>query len=288
MRFRLIGNFVYRIDRNKRRRVGFLYIVHQLFIFLIIHNRDDFAAYDVVISTDRIVEGRAAVEVVQDELCDFLGFLGEDADAALDVQPEDEVVNDHAAEIRTDQADHDGFFIVAKGGRQRDDHAGDGHRLSEIHAEVAVHDFCDDVQTAGGCVAGKEERKTDADDENVADHIQKRITGERLEIREHDFKHTYDCGHEDGSVDGFSAEFGTDQEESDNQEDDIQQKGNGGDGQGNEIADDERKSGAAADGDVARDHEEIHGGGDNGGADRDDEKFAYGAFVEHGGFLGMM
>ena len=282
MRFGLIADFVDRIDCDEGGGVGLFDVVHQFFVFLIVHDGDDFPADDVVVRADGIIQGCAAVEIVQDELCDLVHLRGEDADAALEVQTEDEVVDDHAAEIGADDADDDGFCVVADCGRQRDDHAGDGHCLSEIHAEIAVHDFCDDVETAGGSVAGEEKCKTDTDDEDIADRIEEGVSGKRLEIREEDFEHAHDRGHEDGGIDGFCAEFGTDQKEADQKQNDVQRKGDRGDGKGNKIADDHSKCGAAADGDMAREHEEVHGDGNNGGADGDNEKFADGSFVDHG------
>jgi len=286
--FRLIRNFVYRIDRDERRRVGFPDVVHQSFILLFVHNRDDLAADNIIVGTCCIVKRGTAVKVVQDELRDFLHLRGENAHAAFQVQTEDKVIHDHTAEIGTDQADDDRLFVVTDRGRQRDDQSGNGHRLSEVHPEITVHDFCDNVQSSGRGIAREEERKTDADHKDIANHIQKRVAGEGLEIRKHDFKNTHDRGHEKRAVNGFRAEFGADQKKSDDKEDDVQQEGDRGDRQRNEIADDHRKGSAAADGDVTREHEEIHGGGDDGGAEGDDEKFADGAFVEHGVFLVRM
>ena len=222
---------------------------------------------------------------MEDELCDLVRLRGEDADTALEVQTEDKVVYNNSAEIRADHAEDDGLLVVAESGGKSDNHPGDGHRLSEIHAQVAVHQLRHDVQTARGGITGEKKCQTDADRKDVADRIDERIGGERLKIRERDFVHAHNGGKQDGGIHGFDAEFRADQKESDQQKDHVQQECDGGDGQGDKIADDKGKRGGTADGHVARQHEKVDRGGDDGGADGDDKEFADRAFVEHGIFL---
>ena len=65
----------------------------------------------------------------------------------------------------------------------------------------------------------------------------------------------------------------------------IEDEGDGGDGQGNEVAQDQSQCRGAADSHVAGEHEEEDRRGHDAGAHGDEQKFFDVAFCKHGDFL---
>ena len=125
------------------------------------------------------------MQVVDDELPQCLFLLGNDAHPALDAVVEDEMIQHDAIEVSTKNAQHNGLFIVDKGGRECHTHSRKRHRLAQLHVQVLVHDLCHDIQSAGGCVAVEQNAQTHADHQNVAQHIQLLTIGHGAKIREH-------------------------------------------------------------------------------------------------------
>ncbi len=198
------------------------------------------------------------MELVEQIVDDRLRVLLRDyADAALDVETEDESVNDHTAAICTENAEHDGFGVVADRGREGDHQARDRNCSSELHLEVLVHDLRDDVESARRGVDGKQNCHCKTDDEEVADHIEEGILGQRLEIGENDLKYAKGSGHEDGGIDRFCSEFGSNEQKSHRQKDDIQRKRDHRDGQGDEVREHHCKCRSASDGKMRGKHKEI-------------------------------
>jgi len=189
------------------------------------------------------------VELVEKVVDDRLRVLLRDyADAALDVETEDESVNDHTAAICTEHAEHDGFSVIADRGREGNNQARDRNCCAELHFEVLVHDLCDDVESARRGIDGKQNCHCKTDDKEVADHIKEGILGQRLEIGENNLKYAKGSGHKDGGIDRFCSEFGSDEQKSHRQKDDIQRKRDHRDGQGDEVREHHCKCRSASDG----------------------------------------
>ena len=145
----LITELVYRIYGNESLRVGLFHEIHQLAVFVFIDDRYDLGALGSVIRTKALVESRAAVEIVEQIGNDLVVVgLRNDADTALDIESEDKFIDDHSAEIRTEDAENDGFRIVADRGRKRNDESRDRDRGSKLHLQMLIHDLGDDIESA--------------------------------------------------------------------------------------------------------------------------------------------
>ena len=107
--FRLIANLIDRIHSDKRLGIGLLHVVHQLLVLGVIHDGDDLPANGVIVGTDGIIEGRAAVQVMENIVGDLLHLGRQDADPALDVHAKNEMVHNEAAQISTQKAEEHRF-----------------------------------------------------------------------------------------------------------------------------------------------------------------------------------
>jgi len=74
--------------------------------------------------------------------------LRNNADTALDIESEDEFIDDHSAEIRTEHAENDGFRVIAERRGKGNDESRDRDRGSELHLQVLIHDLGDDIESA--------------------------------------------------------------------------------------------------------------------------------------------
>ena len=83
--FRLISHIADRIDGNERLWIDTSYVIHKLSVFVLVHNSDDFRARCIVICARDLVQGRAAMEIVDDIINDFVELGRYHADAALDI-----------------------------------------------------------------------------------------------------------------------------------------------------------------------------------------------------------
>lgn len=145
----LITKLVYRIYGDESLRVGLFDKIHQLAVFVFIDDRYDLGALGSVIRTKTLIESRAAVEIVEQVGNDLVVVrLRNDADTALDIEPEDEFIDDHSAEIRTEDAEHDGFRIVAESRGKGNDESRDRDRGSKLHLQMLIHDLGDDIESA--------------------------------------------------------------------------------------------------------------------------------------------
>ena len=79
----LITDLTDRIDRNKCLGIYLFNIVHQRFIFLLIHDGDDLLLGAAVIGADDIIQRRTAVEIMEDKVHDLIQLRRDDADTAL-------------------------------------------------------------------------------------------------------------------------------------------------------------------------------------------------------------
>lgn len=80
----LIFYITHRINGHKGIRVGFCNIVHQLPIFSLVYNGNNFPLFFLGISTNGLVHRGAAVQAVENEVTDFFSVLsGYNADSTL-------------------------------------------------------------------------------------------------------------------------------------------------------------------------------------------------------------
>ena len=106
----LIPDLVDGVDGHEGRWVGFADVVHEPAVLLLVHDGDDLPADSTVVGAVEIIVAGAAVELVEDEPGDLVVFRGQDADLALDVDAEDEMIQHHAAEVGTQDAEHHGLL----------------------------------------------------------------------------------------------------------------------------------------------------------------------------------
>ena len=85
------------IDRDKCLGVYFFHIVHQRLVLLLVHNGDDFLFRIAVIRADNIIEGCAAVLVMENEVHDLVKLGRNDTDTALQIHAENEVIHHKSA-----------------------------------------------------------------------------------------------------------------------------------------------------------------------------------------------
>ena len=141
-----------------------------------------------IVCANGLVDRGAAVQLVDDELPQRFLFFGDDADAALLVVVENEMIQNHAVEICAEDTQNHGFLVVDKRGGQRHAHTGQRHGPAQIHAQVFVQDLCHDIQSAGRGVPVEQNAQADADHQNVAEHVQLLTAGHGRVIRENKLK----------------------------------------------------------------------------------------------------
>lgn len=111
----LLGNvadFANGINGDEGLGVCLMHVVHQLAVFLFVHDGDDLGADALVIGAHSLVEAGTAVQVMEDEIHDFIGLGRQDAHPALDIQTEDKMIHHNAAKVGTHDADYHNFDIV--------------------------------------------------------------------------------------------------------------------------------------------------------------------------------
>ena len=256
--FRYVPDFLDGVDGDEGVGIDSFQIIHQYPVFLLVHNGDDFLSGLIVVSADAFVDGSAAVEIVENELADLFKFRRQNTDLALEIQTKDKVIHDQTAEIGGQNTEYHSLLVIAEGRGKGYQHTGQGDGLTDFHVKKFVHQLCHNVQTAGGCVAGEKNGLTDADDQNIADNIQKRIAGNGQVVGKQNFQQTQEARHNQRSINGFYAELGPDQKIADNQQNSVDRKGDHGNGKGKEIAEYQSQCRYAAHGDLAGKHEKVH------------------------------
>ena len=268
----LIGHSADRVDRNKCLGVRLLHVAHQAGVLVLVDNDDDLLPGGVVIGADALVDGGAAVEILEYELPQFLQLAGHDAHPPLLVKAEDEVVQDNAVEVGAQDAEHDGLGVVDEGGGQGHAHARHGHRLAQLHAEELVEQLGHHVQAAGGGVFHEQHGLADADHKEEADHVQKGIAHDGLVVGEDPLQNPQHRRHQYGGVHGLGAELPADEQEAQQQQSHVEDEGDDGDGQRDEVAEDNGQAGDAAHGEAAGDEEKEHRRRADDGAHRNHQK----------------
>ena len=161
------------------------------------------------------------------------------------------MIQHHAIEVGTKNAQHNGLFIVDKGGRKRHAHSRKRHGLAQLHVQVLVHDLCHDIQSAGGCVAVEQNAQTHADHQNIAQHIQLLTACHGAKIREQPLKKPQKYRQHHAGIHGFCAKLPAAGEKTDDEQHGIQHHSNGRKRQRHKIRKHDAKAGNTADGCMA-------------------------------------
>ena len=211
-----------------------------------------------VVRADGLVDGRAAVQVVDDELPERLLLLGDDADTALAAVVEDEIIQNDSVEIGAENAQHHRLFVVDEGGGKRHAHARQSHGAPQIHAQVFVQDFGHDVQPARGRVAVEEDAQADAHRQHIAQHVQLLTVRHGGEIRKQRLEKPEEQGQHDAGVHGLDPEFPAAGEKADDQQRDVQDHRDRRQRKRHKIGQHDSKAGDAAHGRVAGRQKKEH------------------------------
>ena len=113
--FGLILHTGYIIDGDKRLRVLAVDKAHQLLIFAFIHDGDDLVMLFKVICANGLVYCSAAVQIVDDKLTERLFLFCDNADAALFIIVEDEIIQNDSVKVCAKDAQNHRLFIVNQG-----------------------------------------------------------------------------------------------------------------------------------------------------------------------------
>ena len=141
-----IRNLIY---RDKRLWITGTDMVHERLVFALIDDRDDLVVLLKIVSTGGFIDRGPAVQVVDDELAEFLFLFSDNADTPLDVLIENKVVEDDPVHICTEDTEYDRLFVLNQCGGERHAHSVDGHGLSDIHVHIFIHDLRNDIKSAG-------------------------------------------------------------------------------------------------------------------------------------------
>ncbi len=104
------------------------------------------------VATGDLVEGAAAMQLVDDVLADALVVLGDDAEALVVVEGSGEVVDHETIDPGADEADDDHAEVIDEECSAADDGAGHGNRGSDVEVEILVDNLGQDVEATGGGV----------------------------------------------------------------------------------------------------------------------------------------
>ena len=88
--------------------------------------------------------------------------------------------------------------------------------------QIFVHDLCNDVQTAGGCISVKKNAQSYADDQDIAENIQLLTVGHGTEIRKNLFEQTKKQRKHDAGINSLYTKLFTAGKKTDDQQYHIQ------------------------------------------------------------------
>ena len=128
---------------------------------------------------------------------------------------------------------------------------------------------------------GKEDAEAHRNDKNIADHIQERISCDRLKVRKDRFENTDDQRHQDRAIDRLDTEFRSDQQEAYDQQEYIHDQGDHGNRHRDKIAEHHGQSRSAAHADMTGHHKEEHSGSYDHRSQSDRREFFDIPFREH-------
>ena len=167
------------------------------------------------------VDGDTSLERLDDVTFKIIIVLGDDTDADLSGELVNEVVQNETAEVSGQGSDDHGLEIVGKVGACDGHKTSDDDGFSEVHMEIFVHDFRDNVETAGRSVRVKEDSLSVADHDDHGDHIHSDISGRGYRTREQKLEHEEKRRQQDGDKDDLCPEGLIHEEECQDDADDV-------------------------------------------------------------------
>ena len=114
----LIADLVDGVDRQECLGIIFADIVHQKAVLVLVNDGDHLHLGRLIISTDDLIQCCTAMQSVQNIINDVIQVFGNDANSALDIDTENEMIHDHTTEVCTQQAENDGLAVIAQCGGQ--------------------------------------------------------------------------------------------------------------------------------------------------------------------------
>ena len=270
-----IGHFVDIINRHESGGILLGQEAHQRGILLLVDDHNDLLEGGVVVSTDRLIDGRTAVQVIEYKTTDLIELGGQDADAALNVVAEDEIVEDDAVEVSTEDTERNDLQIGNEVGHQRNDQTAGCDRLAQIDTQVLIEQLADDIQTAGGGVDIEQRCLAEAHQKQMAQNILEGVADNRLEIGQQDLVNTKEHRQDQGGVDRLDTKTGSQTEETCNQKHSVDRKRDQRDGDraARHLTEDHGKTGHATDGNSTGDHKDVERETQECGCEGDDNKF---------------
>ena len=197
------------------------------------------------------------MKLVEDIGNNFIGFGRDNTNPAFNIHTKGELIQNNATKVCTQNADNHCLGIRTHNGAGGDNHTGNAQRLTNIHMQILIHQLADYLQAAGGGIVGKQNGLTETNHQNVANHIQHRILGQRLKIGEQSFKNSQERRHQYGADGGFPRKIPSDEEKACNQQTAVKHKGNQGNRQRQEFTENIGKGRNAANGKVQRQHKKV-------------------------------
>ena len=212
---------------------------------------------------------------MENEIPDLLLLLGDNTYPLLHIGSKNEVIQHQAAEVGTEDTENHRLHIIDEHRRQRYAHAGQRHRLPQLHVEILIQKFGHNIQAAGRGVAVEEHGQSHAHQEDIADHIQKRISHQGGKVREQPLQHSQQGRQQKRRIHRLSAELPANEQESQQQQRHVQNHGYGRDGQRNHCSQHHGQTGHTAHRHLAGDHEKIHRRRHDSGSYRDKQEFPH-------------
>ena len=74
-------------------------IIHQLLIFGFINDCNNFISSLHIVSSDRLINGSSAVEIIYDKLSERFFFFSDNADSALDIMIKNKMIENNAIKV---------------------------------------------------------------------------------------------------------------------------------------------------------------------------------------------
>ena len=246
-----------RADGDEGLRVIFADVLHQERVFVFGQDGDNLHLRLVVVAALGLIQGHAAADVVHDVVRQLLVLLGEDADPLALGKAADKLVQNDAVKVCTQKSDHQRLGVVDKERERNGDRPDEGDALAQLDVQVLVEHLTQDVQAAGRGVGIKHHRLADTDNQNAAERVQRHISCERGVVREQHLKDVQKDRHQNGGIDRLGAKLPADKNKPNHQADHVEDEGHHRHLHRNEVDQNHRQTGDAAEDDVARNHKEI-------------------------------
>ena len=95
LRLRAINNLIYRINSDKCLPVRFHQVTHQFAVLMLVHDSNDLPVWLEIICPDGLIDGRAAMQLLDDKLPDLFLLFGQNADPPLHFGAKNEMIQHH-------------------------------------------------------------------------------------------------------------------------------------------------------------------------------------------------